>query len=516
MSEFLISEYCNSPAPENLSCNLLSKGNSVQNIVHDPVYPAGFADVNYVMSQAQKSSIPELGGLIERGLARMYESHVYELGRVQEAALSVIHPNDRRSGFDSLDIFTLKSVETVNAFLQSMREFVLSTVKSTNTVLTPVKVDELVSLVRDGLREDLYLRRFEGYESAFARRVARYGSTMKLSDFRADLSKATLRAGTSNRIRAYVRELEDALLTELERQRNTRASAIKKPQHPGDRQMSYSASTFSVMIASPGDVASERAIVRDVVYEWNAVNANSRKVVLLPVGWETHSSPEMGASAQTIINRQVLSKCDLLVGVFWTRIGTATERHLSGTVEEIEEHISAGKPAMLYFSSQPVVLDTVDMEQVRKLKAFKASCESRGLFETYDSHGEFKDKFYRQLQLKVNEHPLFQAANVGGDEQAIVESRTQLPALSPEARVLLKEASQDRGGTIIHAKYIGGTAIQTNEKNLIPSNERREVAKWEQALEELKAKDLVVDRGHKGEVFEITNLGYQVADMIAL
>jgi len=280
--------------------------------------------------------------------------------------------------------------------------------------------------------------------------------------------------------------------------------------------MSYSATTFNVMIASPGDVASERAIVRDVVYEWNAVNSNSRKVVLLPVGWETHSSPEMGARAQTVINRQVLSKCDLLVGVFWTRIGTATERHLSGTVEEIEEHIAAGKPAMLYFSSQPVVLDTVDMDQVQKLKEFKASCQNRGLFETYDSHGEFKDKFYRQLQLKVNEHSLFQAANVGGDEQTIVESRTQLPALSPEARILLKEASQDSGGTIIHAKYIGGTAIQTNGKNLIPSNERREVAKWEQALEKLRSQDLVVDRGDKGEVFEITNLGYQVADMIAL
>lgn len=280
--------------------------------------------------------------------------------------------------------------------------------------------------------------------------------------------------------------------------------------------MSYSANTFNVMIASPGDVASERAIVRDVVYEWNAVNSNSRKIVLLPVGWETHSSPEMGATAQTIINQQVLSKCDLLVGVFWTRIGTATERHLSGTVEEIEEHIADGKPAMLYFSSQPVVLDTVDMDQVQKLMAFKVSCQSRGLFETYDSHGEFKDKFYRQLQLKVNEHPLFNAANVGVDEQMIVESRTQLPALSPEARVLLKEASQDRGGTIIHARYIGGTAIQTNGKNLIPSNERREVAKWEHALEELISKYLVVDSGHNGEVFEITNLGFQVADMIAL
>ena len=460
--------------------------------------------------------MPELGGLIERGLARMNESHLHDLGHVLEAALSVIRPNERRSGRESLDLFTSKSVETMNAFLQSAREFVLRTVKRTNTVLTPLKVNELVSLVHGGLPEDLYLKRFEGYESAFARRVASYGSNMKLSDFRADLSKAALHAGTSNRIRVTLRELEDDLLTELERQRNTSPSAKKVPQHPGDRQMSYLAATFNVMIASPGDVASERAIVRDVVYEWNAVNANSRRVVLLPVGWETHSSPEMGATAQTIINRQVLSKCDLLVGVFWTRIGTATERHLSGTVEEIEEHISDGKPAMLYFSSQPVVLDTVDMDQVQKLNAFKASCQSRGLFETYDSHGEFKDKFYRQLQLKVNEHPLFQAASADGDEQAIVESRTQLPDLLPEARVLLKEASQDRGGTIIHARYIGGTLIQTNGKNLIPSNERREVAKWEQALEELKAKNLVVDRGHKGEVFEITNLGYQVADMIVL
>jgi hypothetical protein len=177
----------------------------------------------------------ELGGLIKRGLARMNESHVHELTRVLEAALSVIHPNERRSGRESLEMFTSKSVETMNAFLQSAQEFVLSTVKSTNTLLTPAKVDELVSLVRGGLREDLYLGRFEGYESAFARRVASYGSTMKLSDFRADLSKAALHAGTSNRIRAFVRELEDALLTELERQGNTSPSEKKAEEDLGDQ-----------------------------------------------------------------------------------------------------------------------------------------------------------------------------------------------------------------------------------------------------------------------------------------
>lgn len=81
------------------------------------------------------------------------------------------------------------------------------------------------------------------------------------------------------------------------------------------------------MIASPGDVASERTIIRDVIYEWNAVHSESRDIVLMPIGWESHSSPEMGSSAQEIINKQVLDKCDFLVGVFWTRIGTATSEY---------------------------------------------------------------------------------------------------------------------------------------------------------------------------------------------
>jgi hypothetical protein len=280
--------------------------------------------------------------------------------------------------------------------------------------------------------------------------------------------------------------------------------------------VSYIAETYNVMIASPGDVASERAIIRDVVYEWNAVHSSSRKIVLLPIGWETHASPEMGATAQTIINKQILDKCDLLVGVFWTRIGTATDNYASGTVEEIERHIDTGKPTMLYFSSQPVAMDTVDLDQVAKLKRFKDSCSSRGLYDSYDSHADFKIKFYRQLQLKLNEHPLFLSdlGELGGSP--IEESKIRIPAMSAETRIMLKEASLDDHGRILHVRYIGGTDIQTNGKNVIQSGERREVAKWEQALHELVALGLVVERGQKGEFFELTNLGYQIAEMIAL
>jgi len=51
---------------------------------------------------------------------------------------------------------------------------------------------------------------------------------------------------------------------------------------------------------------------------------------------------------------------------------------------------------------------------------------------------------------------------------------------------------------------------------MIPSGERREIAKWEQALDELITLSLVVVRGQKGEFFELTNLGFQIAKMISL
>jgi len=280
--------------------------------------------------------------------------------------------------------------------------------------------------------------------------------------------------------------------------------------------MSYTAETFNVMIASPGDVASERTIVRDVIYEWNAVNSNARKIVLLPIGWESHSSPEMGASPQAIINKQILGKCDLLIGVFWTRIGTPTDEYASGTVEELEKHIQSGKPAMLYFSSQPVAMDTVDLDQAAAVKKFKTDCQRRGLYESYDSLSDFRTNLYRHLQLKVNEHPLFNnVENIGVGE--ILESNTSIPKLSGEARILLKEASLDSHGTIIHVDYMEGTDVQTNGKNLIAEkSDRREVAKWEQAIAELTHEGLIVGQGYKGEIYQVTNLGYQIADMIAL
>ena len=97
------------------------------------------------------------------------------------------------------------------------------------------------------------------------------------------------------------------------------------------------------MIASPGDVADERDIIRSVIHDWNDVNAAATRVMLTPVGWETHAAPELGARPQELVNARVLKDCDLLVGVFWTRLGTPTGKEQSGTVEEINQHVKQKK-----------------------------------------------------------------------------------------------------------------------------------------------------------------------------
>lgn len=281
--------------------------------------------------------------------------------------------------------------------------------------------------------------------------------------------------------------------------------------------MPYNAIVYKVMIASPGDVAAERPIIREVLSEWNIINADTRKMVLLPVGWETHTSPAMGDRPQAIINKQILKDCDLLVGVFWTRIGTSTGEYVSGTVEEIEEHIKAGKPVMLYFSSTPVHPDSVDTVQYTELKKFRDSCKSRGVFETFNDLNDFKAKFYRQLQLKLNQDTYFIKETPSPDVSNELKETilSDIPPLSREAQALLKEASKDAHGMILCHHTIGGFHVQTNNKDFVGDSNPRNWAIWKSALEELENNSLVYSQGHKRELFHLTRRGYEVAEIIS-
>lgn len=167
--------------------------------------------------------------------------------------------------------------------------------------------------------------------------------------------------------------------------------------------MAYKANVYQILIASPSDVVKERKAIPEVISSWNAVNSADLGVVLLPVMWETHSMPEMGDRPQAIINKQLVKDCDVLIGAFWTRIGTHTGVAESGTVEEIEEFKAANKPIMLYFSSQPVIQDSIDQDQYKKLASFKNKCRKEGLVDQYNSISDLREKLINHLTRIVRD-----------------------------------------------------------------------------------------------------------------
>lgn len=165
--------------------------------------------------------------------------------------------------------------------------------------------------------------------------------------------------------------------------------------------MAYNARVYRILIASPSDVIEERNQISKVIQEWNDLQSFNRKVVLLPLKWETHSSPELGKRPQDIINKEVVDYCDMAVGVFWTRIGSPTGTHKSGTIEEIERVGKSGKIVMLYFSKAKIEPDSIELEQYQNLKEFKKKTYPNGLIETYTDIVDFRDKFAKQLEIKL-------------------------------------------------------------------------------------------------------------------
>ena len=164
--------------------------------------------------------------------------------------------------------------------------------------------------------------------------------------------------------------------------------------------MSYQANVYNVMIASPSDVSKERARVVEALAEWNRQNTAEKKCVFLPLRWEEDSAAHMGCSPQKVLNRQLCERSDMLIAIFWTRLGTPTEGFASGTVEEIEYHLSAHKPVMLYFCDRDIPMDT-DRAQLEKLKEYRKSVEHEALYHTFKKPVDLKNLLLNQLRTAV-------------------------------------------------------------------------------------------------------------------
>lgn len=108
-----------------------------------------------------------------------------------------------------------------------------------------------------------------------------------------------------------------------------------------------------------------------------------------------------------------IDKCDGLIGIFWTRLGTPTKTAESGTEHEIRLAIGSWKdrekptkPIMLYFCNKSIDPNKVDGIQLAALKAFREEISEQALWCAYTEVEDFERLLRKNLTNYLREYPL--------------------------------------------------------------------------------------------------------------
>lgn len=167
----------------------------------------------------------------------------------------------------------------------------------------------------------------------------------------------------------------------------------------------YNANVYKIMFGAPSDIKEEHDAFVEIVHEWNHLHSEEFGIVLLPLHWSTNSYPLIGKNGQKIINDEVVAKSDLLICVFGSKLGTATDTHDSGTVEEIDEHLKSQKDVMIYFKkSINIDPDNFNPTQLENLRAFKENKKKECLYSEFDDTKDFQEKLFKNLHQYINDH----------------------------------------------------------------------------------------------------------------
>lgn len=162
-----------------------------------------------------------------------------------------------------------------------------------------------------------------------------------------------------------------------------------------------------VMLGCPSDIEDEVAVFTGEICLWNQEHAEEYAVSLVPKHWSTHTHPRLDDRPQGVVNSQLTTRADVLVAVFWTRLGSDTGEAESGTVEEIRAFHRSGRPVKLYFSDAPVpapkLADHEFVKEYERVKKFREEARKLGVHGSYTGVDDFKRQLRSHLLMEVRQ-----------------------------------------------------------------------------------------------------------------
>ena len=153
---------------------------------------------------------------------------------------------------------------------------------------------------------------------------------------------------------------------------------------------------IKIFISCPSDIIDELNSIEIVVQEINKTSGKQNGYSLELLNWETDTYTQIGDDPQDVINTQIESEYDILVGLLWQKVGTPTKRDKSGTIEEINRAIeNKEKEQLIYFKTTPPEnLNLIDLDQLSKINEFKKELTSKGvLYKEFNTTKKFESLF---------------------------------------------------------------------------------------------------------------------------
>jgi hypothetical protein len=181
-------------------------------------------------------------------------------------------------------------------------------------------------------------------------------------------------------------------------------------------------------------------VVEKAILSWNQDRAHGERVVLLPIRWETDAVPEMGSDGQSVTNRQLVDRADVVIALFHSRVGSPTPRAESGTAEEIDRAVEHGTPVHVYFA-ETMYPYGVDPDELKRLQAFRRAIQERGLLGRYVSAEDLATKVRTALEhdvalLVAASHSGTRGASAQPPPHAVLRARFQTRRHVPDRLII--------------------------------------------------------------------------------
>ncbi len=154
---------------------------------------------------------------------------------------------------------------------------------------------------------------------------------------------------------------------------------------------------YRILLISPSDCNKEKKAIIKTIHKWNLLNSFPTSCILEPIVWEIQSRTDLDKKKRSSGHKQLTETHDILVGAFWTRLGTQNGEAEDRTIDIIESFRKSGKPVLLFFSSNPVIPSSIVTEQFNHLFAYYKKLEKKDQVIKFDSLSNLKIFLKRNL-----------------------------------------------------------------------------------------------------------------------